>query len=171
MESQQTLCKPMALAMTRFVTVFGWLLMLLTSAQRCSLVIPQIITFMLTFCCCCCCWWCDDKVQRAGGIWGKSHHDPKRSIWDFGFWEKTIDGVSQQGRLVQKPTLCVCVFFLGGPNYTSRYPLMMPQLAGWLCQMMSPVAGSRGKHKDIDRRRREMKKNNQNVRQNYLTVD
>ena len=38
------------------------------------------------------------------------------------FGKKTIDGVSQEGRLAQKPTLCVC-FFLGGPNYT-RYPLI-----------------------------------------------
>ena len=48
--------------------------------------------------------------KHAGGIWGKSHCDPKRSIWDVGFWEKTIDGVSQEGRLAQKPTLCVCFF-------------------------------------------------------------
>ena len=44
-------------------------------------------------------WWCDEEVQRAGGIWGKSHCDPKRSIW-----AKTTNGVSQEGRLAQKTT-------------------------------------------------------------------
>ena len=47
----------------------------------------------------------------------------KDSKWTLVFGKKTLNGVSQEGMLAQKPTLCVC-FFLGGPNYTT-YPLIL----------------------------------------------
>ena len=57
-------------------------------------------------------------LEGFGGRVTVTQNRCKKERW---FLEITINGVSQQGRLAQKPTLCVCVC-LGGLNYT-RYPL------------------------------------------------
>ena len=61
------------------------------------------------------------KCNVVEGFGGRVTMTQKDPFGTLVFGKKTIDGVSQEGRLAQKPTLCVC-FFLGGPNYT-RYPL------------------------------------------------
>ena len=66
------------------------------------------------------------KCNVVEGFGGRVTMTQKDPFGTLVFGKKTIDGVSQEGRLAQKPTLCVC-FFLGGPNYT-RYPLSDKQM-------------------------------------------